>query len=398
MKKILSSFLIGSFLSSLVLAASAGPALSAGSIYLSPGSSTVYGGTSFSVSVRINTGGGSVDAVQANLSYPADKLDFLGVSYGGSSFEIQAESSGGGGSVRMGRGSLSAKSGDLLIGTVTFRAKQSSGTAVVSFASGTEGVKAGKVVTSAGGGATYSFSEAPPPPKQDKTAPKISSIKVKNLSKTSATITWKTNEAATSTVEWGLTKKYGITTSASKLVKSHSVDLDKRLLLPTTTYHFRVKSKDGAGNAATSKDNTFKIPANQVKIKVVDVDGNPIVGAKVTLVSYGEATTDEEGVASFDDVLAEEVAVSVEYGGQTVFKVVSVEEKDDPQTFEVKVEGIAATKEEVLQIQDNPTLAIVILIVVLAVVGFMFKGKLLNLKKLVSKSHNEPKGKPHEEN
>src|SRR3990170_3504831 len=86
------------------------PAHAGGSLYLSPGSTNVYGGSTFSVSVRANTGGAKVNAVQANLTYPADKLDFLGVGTDGTSFEITAEGSGGSGSIRIGRGTVSSKS------------------------------------------------------------------------------------------------------------------------------------------------------------------------------------------------------------------------------------------------------------------------------------------------
>lgn len=389
MKKLLSKFLIIALLLGAFSFINVQSAHAGASLYLSPGGSTVTQGSSFSVSVRTNTGGAKVNAVQANLSYPADKLDFLGISTGGTSFEITAEGSGGGGSIRMGRGTVSAKSGDLLIATVSFRAKPSSGSATVSFTGGSAVVSSStnKSILSGSSGGTYSFSEAPPPPKpkpKDKTAPKISDVEVTNLTKTSATITWKTNESSDSKVNWGPTKKYGIVASSSKLIKSHSVKLDKRLLTPGATYHFQVKSADKSGNKATSKDKSFIVPGYSVEIKVTDEEGNPIEGAKVTLVSVGETTTDDSGVAKFENTPAGEHAVIIEYGGKTLSQVVNVEDKDKPQSFEVQIEGAAAKR--TLGSGQSAILVILIILLIAVVGAFVFKDRLLRHKLFTKKS------------
>jgi len=120
----------------------AGPA----SLYVDPISRTVNNGESFPVAVWVNTGGETVNAVQANLSYPADQLEVTGLDYTGTSFPAQAESTFGGGSIRMGRGVAPASpptwvTGANLIGTITFKAKVGSGTANVSFAAGSKVMK-----------------------------------------------------------------------------------------------------------------------------------------------------------------------------------------------------------------------------------------------------------------
>ena len=75
----------------------------------------------------------------------------------------------------------------------------------------------------------------------DKTPPVISSVLVANITETSATITWTTDEPATSQVEYGLTTSYGMTTTLEEeLVTSHSVSLSG--LDASTMYQFRVKS------------------------------------------------------------------------------------------------------------------------------------------------------------
>src|SRR5207244_2266383 len=77
-----------------------------------------------------------------------------------------------------------------------------------------------------------------------------------NVSSTSATITWTTNEASDSQVEYGLTTSYGTqTTINSSLVTSHSQNLSG--LSANTTYNYRVKSRDAGGNLTASQNFAF---------------------------------------------------------------------------------------------------------------------------------------------
>jgi hypothetical protein len=89
----------------------------------------------------------------------------------------------------------------------------------------------------------------------DTTPPIISNVAAA-ITSSSVAITWNTNEAADSQVEYGTTTGYGSSTSLdSTLVTSHSQTLST--LTPSTTYHYRVRSKDAAGNPAISGDFTF---------------------------------------------------------------------------------------------------------------------------------------------
>ncbi len=78
-------------------------------------------------------------------------------------------------------------------------------------------------------------------------------------SSTSATITWTTDEAATSRVDYGLDISYGLFVSDPTLVTSHSIELIG--LSSSTTYHFKVTSVDSSGNIASSEDLTFNTTA-----------------------------------------------------------------------------------------------------------------------------------------
>ncbi|OGY25375.1 MAG: hypothetical protein A2Z11_00780 [Candidatus Woykebacteria bacterium RBG_16_43_9] len=339
----------------------------AGSIYLSPGGATIAQGSSFSVSVRVNTGGKSVDSVQANLSYQTDKLDFIGISYGGTEFEIQAESSGGSGSVRMGRGTLSAKSGDVLVGTITFSAKVNSGSAAVSFTSGTVAVKAGATVVSATSGGTYSFTKPTPaakPKPKDKTAPKISDVKVTDIGLEKATVTWKTNEETNSSVEYGPTKSLGLLVSSSKLTTTHKIALSSKILIPGTKFYYVVKSKDTAGNEAKSKLTSFKTKGYTIVLKILAANGKSLTSVLVTLIPGLEnATTDQNGVATFKDIAPGIYAVHVLLGNSTLGAQIEVKIPEDPtkpQEFAVQVAGTATTAGKDTLVKSIALIAVII--------------------------------------
>jgi hypothetical protein len=96
----------------------------------------------------------------------------------------------------------------------------------------------------------------PAPPAGDTIAPIISSVATKDVTKNSATISWTTNEASSSFVDYGLTSSYGSNAGQADSVTSHQVSLSG--LESDKTFHFRVRSKDAANNEATSSDFSFK--------------------------------------------------------------------------------------------------------------------------------------------
>ncbi|HVX90366.1 MAG TPA: peptidoglycan-binding protein [Candidatus Paceibacterota bacterium] len=89
----------------------------------------------------------------------------------------------------------------------------------------------------------------------DNTAPVLSSISSGTPGASSATITWSTDEGASSTVNYGLTSSYGTASTSDALTTSHSITVTG--LSEGTTYHFQVASADSQGNVATSSDQTF---------------------------------------------------------------------------------------------------------------------------------------------
>ncbi|MES2224365.1 MAG: GDSL-type esterase/lipase family protein [Patescibacteria group bacterium] len=82
-------------------------------------------------------------------------------------------------------------------------------------------------------------------------------------SETNAAISWTTDMAANSQVEYGTTSIYGSTTTLdTNPVTSHTVNLAG--LTAGTTYHYRVLSAAGVNNASTSSDYTFTTTAAPV--------------------------------------------------------------------------------------------------------------------------------------
>ena len=96
-----------------------------------------------------------------------------------------------------------------------------------------------------------------PSPTADVTPPVIGGVSVASVSSSGAVVSWSTDEGSDSQVEYGLSAPgYGSSSVlASALTVSHSVSLSG--LAAGTTYHYRVKSRDAAGNLATSADFTF---------------------------------------------------------------------------------------------------------------------------------------------
>ena len=112
-----------------IRAAAAGAALS-----LDPSSLTVTRGDTLTVHVRLSNSGDPVNAVEADLAYPASVLRYDHAEVNGSAWGITAANTGGSGEVSVQVASLTPVSGDQLIASVTFTAS-ASGTACVSFAS-----------------------------------------------------------------------------------------------------------------------------------------------------------------------------------------------------------------------------------------------------------------------
>jgi hypothetical protein len=88
-------------------------------------------------------------------------------------------------------------------------------------------------------------------PPGDTTPPNVTAVSAAGTSSTSATVSWTTDEAATSRVDYGTSAtNLNLNATVGGLSTSHSVPVTG--LAPNTRYYYRVTSADAAGNSATS--------------------------------------------------------------------------------------------------------------------------------------------------
>jgi len=85
--------------------------------------------------------------------------------------------------------------------------------------------------------------------------PTVTNLKVSNITDTAATITWDTDIASDSTINYGTDTSYGNQKSDTNLVTSHTMAI--ALLKVATVYHFSVKSTEALGNTVTTADSSF---------------------------------------------------------------------------------------------------------------------------------------------
>ena len=139
----------------------------------------------------------------------------------------------------------------------------------------------------------------PTPAVGDTTAPVISAVSVGSITSTSATVSWTTDEPATGSTDYGPTGSYGSTTAtATGLTVSHNRTITG--LQPSTTYHYRVRSTDAAGNERVSADATFTTsPAPPVPMTFGPAVPYPTGGH-----SHGVAAVNVTGTPAVDLVVA----------------------------------------------------------------------------------------------
>jgi hypothetical protein len=87
-------------------------------------------------------------------------------------------------------------------------------------------------------------------------APVIKNVTASNITSTSATLTWTTDQASTSQVKYGTTTAYGsFSTFSASLVTNHSVTLTG--LVAGTNYNYSVMSTNSAAGSSASANATF---------------------------------------------------------------------------------------------------------------------------------------------
>lgn len=90
----------------------------------------------------------------------------------------------------------------------------------------------------------------------DSKSPRISGIRVDNISENSIQVSWNTDEPASGFVDYGKSTSYGSVVGGDDFVITHLVILPD--LESDTEYHFRIRVKDEDGNESMSEDYTAK--------------------------------------------------------------------------------------------------------------------------------------------
>ena len=93
-------------------------------------------------------------------------------------------------------------------------------------------------------------------PTRDTTPPVITAVAAGAVNLNGGTISWVTDEPSDSQIEYGPTAAYGSSTAVNPSLTTQHAQVVSGLE-PGTTYHFRVRSADAAGNVAVSPDGTF---------------------------------------------------------------------------------------------------------------------------------------------
>jgi glucose/arabinose dehydrogenase len=161
-------------------------------------------------------------------------------------------------------------------------------------------VKSKDAAGNVGVGGDASFTTPAPP---DTTPPVIAGVTAAGITPTTATIAWTTDEPADSQVDYGTTASYGqSSTLDSSLTTAHSVALSG--LAASTLHHYRVRSRDAAGNLATSGDFTVTTSAQPDRIPPSVAMTAPADGATVAgSVTVSATANDNTGVAGVQFLL-----------------------------------------------------------------------------------------------
>jgi chitodextrinase len=189
----------------------------------------------------------------------------------------------------------------------------------------------------------------------DTVAPVISEISSSNISSSRATITWKTNEPATSEIAYGTSSSYGSSLSRKTMSVNHELALKN--LSADSTYHFQISSRDRSGNVSVSSDMTFvtsKESSVQPVISDIDITNIMTGSALVTWktdketsskIEYG-TTTSYGGTVSSDSMGKSHRTVLSGLSADTVyhFKITAIDGRGNAAvsidtTFKTAVSG-----------------------------------------------------------
>jgi len=182
-------------------------------------------------------------------------------------------------------------------------------------------------------GSYYTFTTT----ESDNTPPVIENVATSNITSDSATITWDTDEASDSVVNYGENTALGSSESDAAMVTSHSITLTN--LSESTAYYYEVKSTDASSNYTVDDNNgsyyTFTTAAPDTTPPVIEnVDNSGITSNSATitwdtdeiadsLVKYGTSSENyTENKYNSDDVTSHSIGLTSLAENTTYYYVV----------------------------------------------------------------------------
>ena len=191
----------------------------------------------------------------------------------------------------------------------------------------------------------------------DTTPPTISDILASTITETSADISWRTNEASTSQVEyWSSPSKLSPLDTA--MVYDHLVHLTD--LIPGTIYHYKTMSKDAAGNLAVSDEGSFttagKAPAaifttRDLSISPTEVNIGETVTISVTVANTGTASGSYKVTLKINGVVEATKDITLNPGASE--QVTLTTAKNVAGSYSVGVDGLSGS----FKVKEKPVLA-----------------------------------------
>jgi len=365
-----------------------------GLIKLSPASGTTEKNKNFTVEIRINPGD-PVDGVETKIQYDDSKLQFVSIDAGGSAFPIELAQSGGRGSVTVTRGILggTVSANNSLVAKVMFKALVGGSTVNLNLSG--QSTSAGSYQDPGTTGASRTLTNPPAPapdpspdpapepeptptqppapkPDEPRDEPKdtegdpngrpdssdkppitkpnkpeqIGSRKIKLLPPKFRQAIFELSgaKAFKTYIEYGNGEELNLSTALSKLSKQHKIALDKNLLVPGTTYNYRVIIQEKDGKTTKSKISSFKTRGYIARVRVLGANKQPLANKLVTLRSDPVTKrTNSSGVAKFTDISPGKHSVIYKDGNKELKQTIQVEDvvksasatTSPPQNFSV---------------------------------------------------------------
>jgi hypothetical protein len=264
-------------------------------LYLSPSSMTVSPGQTFTVDVHVATNADAVDALKADIAYPASMLQYVGTSVNSQTWGTTASSTESGGVVDIEVGSSTPVSGDAVLATLTFAAVApgdaslslvpSSATADATTNTEILGNTSDGVYTISGGGAS-----APP---ANLTAPQISGAATEGHVLSEVNGTW-TNSPGSYTYQWENCDSSGYACSAIAAATSQTYTL-----APSDVGH-TIRVEETASNGAGSNSPSSSPATGVVQLPAPTMPTNispPVLAGRTTA---GGTLTSSTGAWSGD--------------------------------------------------------------------------------------------------